>query len=268
MESSTNYGLSLVWGSLRNLLDLPNIAIHEEIRLVDTIPGHFPIDSHNPVPLELPRGGEKTDYSGRFNSLSSELWNEICGRLPSRARIVQLPLFKYKSNMSYIEARKTFLTMLRNWSETLIPESVPCAALAIRVRGGYCNEREAELAFVLLIWPGMIARTLQLDWYEGPLEDCISPEWYVKSSPTLPIRVAFDQTMNFVTTLPNWINPRMSLSPKPAFMGYRLQNGKRRREESGGWLCEWDYDSKPDFLEDANRIVEDMESLFLSITID
>ncbi|MFX1484707.1 MAG: hypothetical protein ACFFCP_16140 [Promethearchaeota archaeon] len=264
MESLPNHGLSLVWGSLRNLFDLSNVTIPEEIRLVDTIPGHFPIDSFNPVPLELPRGGSRIDLSGRFNSLSSELWKDLCGRNPLRARIVQLPHYTYSSNMSYIEARKTFSAMLKTWNKTLIPESVPCAALAIRMRGGYSEVREAEFVFVLLIWPNMIARTLQLDWYEGPLEDCISPEWYVKSSLALPLQVAFNQTRNFVMYLPNWNNLRMSLSPKPAFLGFRLQNGNRKREVVGGWLCEWEYDSRQEFLEDSNQLVRDMEGLFLS----
>lgn len=263
MEALPNHGLSLVWGSLRNLLDFPNVPIPEEIRLVDTIPGHFPIDSYNPVPLELPRGGTKMDLSGRFNTLSSVLWNDICGKIPLRARIVQLPLFTYRSKMSYKEVRKTYLSMLKTWNETLIPESVPCAALALRVRGNYSNEREAEFVFVLLIWPTMVARTLQLDWYEGPLEDCISPEWYVKSSLTLPLQVAFNQTRNFVMNLPNWNNLRMSLSPKPAFMGFQLQNENRRREDVGGWLCEWYYNSEQAFLKDTRTIVEDMENLFL-----
>ncbi|MFW9793184.1 MAG: hypothetical protein ACFFEE_02690, partial [Candidatus Thorarchaeota archaeon] len=113
--------------------------------------------------------------------------------------------------------------------------------------------------------PNMIARTLQLDWYEGPLEDCISPEWYIKSSLTLPLQVAFKQTSNFAMNLPNWSDLRMSLSPKPAFFGFRLQNGNRRREEIGGWLCEWNYDSRRDFQEDSNQLVKDMENLFLSV---
>lgn len=263
MESLPDHRLSLVWGSLRNLLDFPNVTIPEEIRLVDTIPGHFPIDSYNPVPLEIPKGGAKSDLSGRFNSLSSHLWNDICGKIPLRARIVQLPLYTYSSNMSYKEARKTYLSMLKNWNQTLIPESVPCAALALRVRGDYSNERESEFVFVLLIWPSMVARTLQLDWYEGALEDCISPEWYVKSSLTLPLQVAFSQTRNFVMNLPNWNNLKMTLSPKPAFLGFRLKNENRRREDAGGWFCEWDYDSKQNFLEDSNTIIEDMETLFL-----
>ena len=263
MESLSNNGLFLVWGSLRNLIDFPNVNIPEEIKLVDIIPGHFPIDSHKPVPLELPRGGSRMDLSGRFNSMSSNLWKDICGKIPPRARIVQLPLYAYSSNTSYEEARKLFSTMLRTWNDTLIPESVPCAALAIRVRGDYSNEREAEFVFVLLIWPSRIARTLQLDWYEGPLEDCISPEWYIKSSLILPLQVALNQTRSSVMNLPYWNNLRMSLSPKPAFLGLRLQRGSRRREEVGGWLCEWNYDSKQDFLEDSTQIVEDMESLFL-----
>jgi hypothetical protein len=266
VESLPNQGLSLVWGSLRNLLDFPNVTIPGQIRLVNTIPGHFPIDSYNPVPLELPRGGSRVDLSGRFNSLNSKLWKEICGKQTLRARIVQLPLYAYSSKISYKEAKKTFSTMLEIWDQTLIPESVPCAGLAIRIRGGYCNEREAEFVFVLLIWPNMIARILQLDWYEGPLEDCISPEWYIKSSLTLPLHEAFKQTTNFVINLPNWSDLRMSLSPKPAFLGFRLLNGTRRREEVGGWLCEWDYDSKQDFLEDSNQLVKDMENLFLNET--
>ncbi|MFW9975709.1 MAG: hypothetical protein ACFFDQ_10610 [Candidatus Thorarchaeota archaeon] len=263
MEPLPNHGLSLVWGSLRNLLDFPNVSITEEITLVDAIPGNFPIDAHNPVPLELPRGEERMNLSGRFNSMSSGLWNDICGKLPLRARIVQLPLYTYKRNMNYTEARKTFSTMLRTWNESLIPDSVPCAALAIRVRGGYCDERDAESVFVIVIWPTRIARTLQLDWYEGPLEDCISPEWYVKSSLSLPLQTAFDQTMKFVMNPPNWDNLRMTLSPKPAFLGVQLRDGHRRREQAGGWLCEWDYNCKSNFQEDTNRIVEDMKSLFL-----
>jgi hypothetical protein len=266
VESLPNHGMSLVWGSLRNLLDFPNVTIHEEIRLVDTVPGHFPIDSHNQVPLELPRRGERMDLSGRFNSMSPELWNDICGSIPSRARIVQLPLYTYSSKMSYNEAAKIFSAMLTTWNETLIPESVPCVALAIRVRGGYCDERDAEFVFVLLIWPNLVARTLQLDWYEGPLEDCISPEWYIKSSLTLSLNAALAQTMNFIKALPSWDNLRMTLSPKPAFLGIRLLNGNRRREMSGGWLCEWDYDCKTDFQEDTGRIVEDMKSLLMNVS--
>jgi len=265
LQSAPAHGMSLVWGSLRNLFDFPNVVILDELRLMGTVPGHFPVDAHNAVPLQIPRGGQKGDLSGRYNSLTPELWNTVIDQGPSWTRVVHLPLYGYDSNISNEILRKRFSAILKKWNDTMIPGNIPCAALATRVRGGYCIEREAELVFVLLVWANQVARTLQLDWHEGPLEDCISPEWYIKTSRTLPLQEALRQNLDFVGTLPNWTNLQMSLVPKPAFLGESLIYGTKKKGAARGWQCEWNYFGKMEFSQDTERILEDVETLFKGV---
>lgn len=254
--------MSLVWGSLRNLLNFPDVVIQDELKLVGTVPGHFPVDAYQIVPLEVPRGRKRADLSGRFNNLTPALWDEIIEKDPLWARIVHLPLYRFDSSTDYENLRLKFSDILRNWTDSLIPESIPCTAIATRVRGGYCTEREAEFVFVLLVWPNRVSRILQLDWYEGPLEDCISPEWYITSSLVLPLQEALRQTLEFVRMPSDWTNLRMSIAPKPAFLGASLQYGNQRRGVSGGWLCEWDYMNRTEFLQDIESLLEDVKHLF------
>ena len=122
---------------------------------------------------------------------------------------------------------------------------------------------DAEYVFVILIWPNRVARILQLDWYEGPLEDCTSPEWYITSSLALPLQEVLRLTLDFVRTPPDWTNLQMSIIPKPSFLGLSLQYGKQRKGESGGWLYEWDYQNRNEFLQDAEMILEDVKQLFI-----
>ena len=166
--------LSLIWGNLRNHLDFSSVSIPTLIALTGTAIGEFPVDDYHPIFLEIPKNEFKVDFSGRFNNnynsgLEKTVWHQ--------KRIIPLPIYEINDDIVDID---TLELLTHSWSHSLVPEDIPFITLSIKVKGSYCDEREGQYVFVLLVWPDDTARILELDWFEGPVEDCITPEWSIQ----------------------------------------------------------------------------------------
>lgn len=80
--------------------------------------------------------------------------------------------------------------MFQRWKYDLIPEEIPCMAIALKTDGFYTEWREGQSIIVLVIWFDHSCKILELDWYEGAEDDCITPEWYLRSSDLLSLEEA------------------------------------------------------------------------------
>ncbi|MFX0210518.1 MAG: hypothetical protein ACFFDT_31350, partial [Candidatus Hodarchaeota archaeon] len=166
---------SLIWGNLRNLIDFNSVIVSRDLSLVGTISGQFPVIDFHPIFLEVPKSHKKFNLSGRKNF--SQVFIDTNLRLVTR-RIISLPNYENDKNAN-IECLKSIIQL---WEKALIPEEIPCIALGVNIRGQNSDGREGQYVVVLLTWANQKTRILELDWFEGPLDDCITPEWYLQVS--------------------------------------------------------------------------------------
>lgn len=245
---------SLIWGTLRNLLDFDSIKITQPFSLVGTFQGTFPIDTFHPIFLEIPRNNQKLDLSGRKNLVfgSSPRGTEWQGR-----RIVPLPEYREKEQLKV----KSLYSMLQVWDQALIPDEIPCISIATTIKGGHSSEnRIGQYSVVIIVWPNLTARILELDWFEGPLEDCISPEWYIRTSELMTLRNAIIRMLKLHKIPPVWEKSVFTTYTIPSSfsMGF---NGKKSGYELKGWGSEWIYDKFQVFRNDLKQILEEIEEL-------
>lgn len=253
---------SLVWGSLRNNIDFSTIEIPSSIRLVDTLMGEFPVDSFHPLFLEVPRDLVKIDFSGRHNvNLSStrDLYPKVVW---NPRRVISLPIYDYDDDLCADDIHSAFSSCLLEWDQSFIPDRIPCVALALKTSGSYSEERDAQDIVVLVIWNNGTARILSLEWFEGPIEDCISPEWYLRSTGLLPLAEAFLLVEEHSNQMPDWDNPLHSIFVKPGALGKYLINGKMCESPYRGWRNEWNYYEADAFQGDIDRIINQCDKLF------
>ncbi|MHA2272034.1 MAG: hypothetical protein ACXACI_09245 [Candidatus Hodarchaeales archaeon] len=245
--------LSLIWGNLRNLVDFKTLEIPIEIVLTGTVAGTFPVNSYHPIFLEIPKDGKKMDVSGRSGYISATNTNTPNWR---PLRIVPLPIYKTVEDSLSLNSLKW---VFESWQNSLIPDDIPCLALAINTTGNYSDIRESQQIVVLLIWADCTARILKLDWFEGPLEDCISPEWYLSSSEWLSLENAFAQLKNIYSRSLSLINPIFSMFIMPSCLGQAFQGEKR--EINGTWECEWIYRDQSDLKNDIELIFKEIDHI-------
>ncbi|WP_457559256.1 hypothetical protein [Candidatus Harpocratesius sp.] len=249
--------IALIWGTLRNNIDFRLIDKSFDIMIVDSINGRFPVDAYNDIYLEIPRNQMKMDLSGRRNNFSrknqNNLWNSL--------RIFQLPVY-YIENIESDVLIASFKQLINGWNDSHIPKEIPCIALALKVSGDYCDEREAQFIRILLIWENGTARFVDLEYYEGPLEDCISPEWYVKVSELGNYSNLGLKFKNLSRYLPNWNNQRFSLFIIPSFLGDYLKYGTHEEIDIYGWKRGYVYRTQDDLQKDINIILNKVNFFF------
>lgn len=260
----TDTKASVVWGSLRNIVDFDSIRIPSHIRLVGTQMGEFPVDSYHPLFLEVPREREKVDLSSRHDFRFGSKKNSLSGIEWSPRRIVSLPIFDQNDDASAKDIELAFTAMLAEWKRSMIPASIPSVAIAQKARGSYIAEREAQDILVLAIWNDCIARCFYLEWYEGPLEDCISPEWYLRASEFLPLSEAFDIARTYFERPIDWQNTAYSIFVKPTMLGNFLVRGTTIESPYPGWDTEWSYGNTQSFSDDIDRLLSECENLYLN----
>ena len=217
-----------------------------------SVPGEFPADSFTPVFLEVSRGLKRADLSGRFNTITfsgsgmkqDTSWNP--------ARAIPLPLYEADPSLNVMDSYELYRQLVQKWADSPIPDNMPCAAVAIKAMGSYCKERDAQWIVVGLMWPENVARVLVLDYFEGALEDCISPEWYIDVSKVMSIDEVAQRMATAARNLPNWDTPILSISVIPSFLGNCLANGRMRESSSASWEYEWVYDEQPGFVDDLD----------------
>ncbi len=244
-NSSLNY--SLIWSHLRNLVDLNEIKIPGSLKLVDTIQGRFPVEAYKPIFFECAKKNSKQHLLARSNTFNGSVdW--------FFNRIIDMPIYEFDEEISEGEFKDKWQSLLRQWYYTNMPENIPCIAIATRIIGNYCDEREGQFLFVILIWHNKVARIFTLDWYEGPLEDCISPEWYIKSSPIISIDNIFSEINNIVNQLPNWKNQIYSIFLNPSFFGKYITKMSQKTSFNSIWKDEFRYNQKENFIQDLSNI--------------
>lgn len=250
-ESISTINLSLIWGNLRNLIDFDSIEIPSDFKITGTITGEFPVDDYYPIFLEVPRARKKINISGRSNhrispGISKNEWNF--------RRIISLPVYEFGETVS-----SNFLDIFYQiWGRSLIPEEIPCSALAIKTKGQYCDVREGQNIIVLLIWIDKTARILELDWFEGPLEDCITPEWYIRSSELLTLENGIANIRNACSSPTGWLTPTFTLYVNPSCLGISLL-GKKNETNQKGWIDEWNYSDHLSLAKDLDYILDEIK---------
>lgn len=251
MEALEITDLPTIWGNLRNLIDFSSISIPAEISLVGTTLGKFPVDNLHPIYLEVSRNLKKVDISGRLSVPVRDRdinW--------SWKRVISLPRYENNNDIGTDCLKKFF----EAWKGTLIPEEIPSLALAIKIIGQYSETREGQYVVVLLVWPSYVARILELDWFEGPLEDCITPEWYISTSELMKPSKAFEKMRALCSRTPFWQNPCYIMYSIPECLIESL-NGEKREYDRKDWKFEHIYRNHDLLLVDLGSVLEKIENL-------
>ena len=245
---------SLIWGNLRNLMDFTTIKVPGNLSLVGTILGEFPVNSYHPIFLETPKSFEKFDLSGRKNFSQAFIKDNLGW---SSRRIVTLPQYENDERTK----SECLRSIIQYWESALIPEEIPCIAFGVNVSGYNSDGREGQYVAVLLLWPNKTARILELDWFEGPLDDCITPEWYLQVSEIMNLNKATIKMKKLFKIPPNWENLLFSLYTVPSCLGSSLPT-KQKESPFVGWQYEWSYYDHQIWMKALMSILEQINSLF------
>jgi len=173
-------------------------------------------------------------------------------------RTIDLPIYINNDNAD-LEVLKI---IIRNWNELHIPEDIPALALAVKCHGNYTDVREAQCVNVLLIWNDEVSRILSLDWFEGPEEDCITPEWYIDTTPLLKFKEGFER-INRAYKKSLWGNPVYSIFTLPLCLGRGLK-GDIHEGAWKQWGNEWKYSEHSEFIDDLDIIFSRIRDVFSS----
>lgn len=178
---------------------------------------------------------------GPFSSyMSAEEWD--------KSRIVNLPIYKnteryQQATLKSIKASKDF------------PYGVPVITLATRYDGCYCDQRRAQAVSVFPVWLDGTSILLELDWCEGPIEDCANPEWHLRASPRFPIKDGLDRLRVSCHNPPMWEDCSFYLYLIPSFLGTYLL-GRGEKTSIRIWQREWRYTQHPKMVKALNQIIK------------
>jgi hypothetical protein len=243
----------LTW-NLRNIVDTPSKTTSDGFGLIGTKAGEYPIDDWEPYYLEIPQNnGTKKDLNGRMNKnfnqgLRDTRWN--------LRRIVSLPEYVNSENAD-LEVLKL---IVKYWKEIHIPDDIPVLAIAVKCKGNYSDVREAQCVQVLLIWNDGTSRITTMEWFEGPLEDCITPEWYIKTTGLLSFDDAIPKMRNICNSS-NWSNPVYSILTLPSNLVRDLRL-KAIGSPYGQWNMEMRYRDHSILMKDLDRIFYKIRKIF------
>jgi len=224
------------------LFNLRDVVFETEI--AGLVPGEFPIDAWHPLLLEVPEGGSKAHISGRFpapvsSSMSRVEWD--------KSRVVNLPI--YEKTKRYRQENLRGLGISKEF-----PSMVPVVTVANRYDGYYCDQRRAQAVSVFAVWADGTSLLLEVDWCEGSLEDCITPEWHLRSSPRLPVKDGVDRLKGSCRNPPMWEDCSFYLYVIPPFLGSYLL-GRGKRTPSTVWQQEWRYSEHAEMMRASDRII-------------
>ncbi len=250
MDDSYSVDLSLIWGNLRNLVDFEHIKIPGDIKIVGTTVGEFPIDSYRPILLEEKK---KKNIAGRINRVFVGMKNTTW----EHSRVIKLPIYHNNNDVSV----EKLGMIIKHWRNALMPDEIPCIAIAVGARGYYCDERESQSLLVLVLWHDAVGKILELDWAEGPLEDCITPEWYLKSTDLLSLDNALGEVKKTCKHFPAWENLEFSICVSPSCLGDNLQ-GKKAATSQKAWHYEWKYQKHDNLIKDLNLVLDKTRDIF------
>jgi len=255
----TTSHFQLIWGHLRNLIDFKNVVVPGSVSLVGMICGEFPVDAYTPVFLEIAKDHRREDLSGRFTCSGSTAGQVLYDNYWHPIRAIPLPLFDDEPGLNPKELREGYGQLLKEWHRARIPENLPCAAVSLKFHGNYCDEREAQKIAVLILYPNRTARSLFLDFFEGPLEDCISPEWYLGVSMLKSMQTAIDEFREIPVNQFDLQCTQSSIFIKPSFLGDVLVRGKQIETSQRKWGFEWKYISNHELNLDLQGLLDELQ---------
>jgi hypothetical protein len=241
-----------------NTRNLPHIQFPEKKEqngVIDSKLGEYPIDGWNNIFIEIPLDAKKSDLSGRSNYKRKK---EQSLKRGSQNRIIKLPVY---SQDAVKDVRK-LKHIIKHWSEILFGEDIPCIALATKCRGFYSDQREAQIVTVLMVWNDSTARMTTLEWYEGPLDDCISPEWHMRSTSYMSLVKAIEKFKDTYSNI-NWDGMCYALYIVPQCLGHCIQS-RSTRTSYPSWVNEWQYKNQTFFKKDLSSVLSDVHALFSS----
>lgn len=262
-ESITTIDFPLIWGHLRNLIDFDKVVIPRSVRLVGSICGEFPVDSYFPVFLEIAKEHKREDLSGRFNCSGSTAGQVLYTNYWHPVRSIPLPLFEIDSDMSMQKLRESYGQLIEEWQDSCIPDNLPCAGVSLKFHGNYCDEREAQRIAVLLVYSNSVTRLMFLDFFEGALDDCISPEWYLSVSKLMPIDCAIEKFTEISSNQSELHRAYSSISIKPEFLGNLLTHGNKEETSERKWGLEWTYNSHSELVIDLTTLLDELRNIFV-----
>ncbi len=243
---------SLTW-NIRNITHLKFNTEQDDFGIINSSIGEYPIDSYGNIPLEIPADARRSDVSGRSNYKTIE---ELEYKEPNNSRVIKLPCY---SRGNILDLRQLRL-LIRHWSEILLGDNIPCIALATKCRGFYADQREAQVINVLAVWSDSTARILTLEWFEGPLDDCITPEWHFRATPVMNLPNALGRACDPSSNI-NWEGLCFALYTIPACLGQGFQVTPRKSPYPS-WGNEWLYDNNLLFKKDLETALGTVRGLF------
>jgi len=226
------------------------------------VSGEYPVYAYYGIFLEIAKENKREDLSGRFNFSGSNAGQTLYTNFWHPVRSIPLPLFETDPDLSFQELKEGYNQLLEEWYYSSIPDNIPSAAIALKTHGNYCDEREAQRINVLLVYPNSTARLMFLDFFEGGMDDCISPEWYLSSSQLMPVETAIQEITEIALKKPELQRVCSSLFVKPNFFGDILQ-GKRTENNDSEWGFEWIYNSHSDLTNDLSTLLDEFQSIFI-----
>ncbi len=253
-DLATYPALPLIWGNLRNSVHFDAVEVPGEIKIVGTTTGEFPVNSYRPIFLEVPKNNEKSYTVGRGHY---SFGTKFKGVNWSRKRIMTLPVYDDFGDASIDDLGRIF----RFWESAMVPDEIPCVAIAVKSSGWYCEERLIQSAAVLAIWYDGYGKILGLDWAEGPLEDCITPEWRISSTEILPLDGALAEMERICSRPPHGKDVVFSIYAKPPCLCNGLQ-GKKAEHPQKTWRHEWTYQKHCDLTKDLGLVLGKIKSIF------
>ncbi|MGV9169542.1 MAG: hypothetical protein ACOC38_06315 [Promethearchaeia archaeon] len=261
LEAPLGMQFSLIWGNMRNLIDFTTIRVPSRIRLIGSIPGQFPVDAYYPIFLEEPRDGKRSNLFGRHNHSNRVTWNQLGKPDWKNMRISPLPVYNYEEGIDLETLRHVFPWLVGEWDSSLVPAGIPCSAMAATMRGDYCEGREAQLALVTLLWANGTAKQLKLEWFQGPLDDCVSPEWHLHTSSIISVAQSTHSTRDYIRNAPSWSRPSFSLFVNPTCIAEAIVSKAEGTRQQKGWDYGFYYTDEDDFRAETIRVSEELENM-------
>jgi len=243
----------LTW-NMRNLGHGPAGPDRPQFCIEGSLQGQYPLDGWRPYPIEVTARPIKSGIAGRGFSA----FGIAPGTAPwEPGRVVRLPLYRDCEALEPDQLRTLFL----RWPEIFLTNDLPCLAVAAKISGRYCEDREAQSVTVLLAWSDGAARLVNLDWAEGPLEDCVTPEWCVQRGELTNLRAALGELAGVHRNI-SWNGPRYFLYAIPSCLGSGLA-GTRTKSAYAPWTAEWAYQDYPTMSRDLSLLVSRIRQAFV-----
>lgn len=247
----------LSW-NLRNTIENPSSLNSGQLTVVGSGLGEFPIHAWKTYFLEIPENGHKMDIAGRTNSvfgigMRNQTWD--------RKRVIVLPVYTRSSSSEQSELKRLKM-LIKHWNDACIPDDIPCMTIAVKCKGHYSEGREAQAIAVLLVWSDAVARMITLDWIEGPLEDCMTPEWYIEATPLLKLSEALEMMGEAYRNL-TWGEASFSIYAIPSCLGHGLR-GERKPTTYRLWDSEWRYADYVGMRDDLTSLLFALKEMFFN----